>query len=381
MKQDKHINFEETSLKYDNRGELGARISAPVILVSVVLLSLAHITDIIYTVSTAYSAGETFILSHFLLEAGNLLSKLIFPLTSAGIAAVYGGPGAVPGGLLGGMLAGLGATYESTNANATSISGVFGSLFAGFVAGVCTKAIVKFFSRYNQKDDITPYIFTPALSLVVTLLSVLLLNTASEYISLFASTLAGLSGKTNGLVVSVILGIFMTADSGGPLYLAGYTFGVASVSTGSPEYMAIVIAAGTIPPLTMGLYTITYKERTQGYERILGGIGIVGGLLGLPHSALAFYTTKTYKFILSCVPGGIVASILSFAFSCRSEIPAGGILSFYSYGRPLFFILALACGAMLSTMLLSLMDGYDHNTATQCDKENSKIPNELSVQI
>ncbi|MBQ4568617.1 MAG: hypothetical protein IJA62_00945 [Ruminococcus sp.] len=381
MKEYKHTKAKEASLKSEDKNELGAKLSAPVILASVILLSLAYITDIIYTKNTVSAVGETFIISRFLLEAGNLLQKLIFPLISTGIAAVYGGLGAIPGGLLGGMLAGIGSTYESANANATSVSGVFCSLLAGFIAGSCTRSALKIFRRHSQKDEVTPFIFVPAFSLIITLFAVLLLNTVSGYINYLACTLAGLAGKTNPLAVSVILGIFMTADAGGPLYLAGYTFGVASISTGNPEYMAIVIAAGAIPPLTMGLYTIAYKERTQGYEKALGIAGIGGGLLGLPQSALVFYTKKTYRFILACIPGGILAGMLSLSLNCSSELPAGGILSFTSYGRPLFFIFALACGAMVSTFLLSLTDGYNYITETQNHKEGPEAAESLSVQI
>ncbi len=380
MRSNKHREADKTAVQILHPTQLGARITAPVILITLILLSFAYLADMIYTGGISSNAGENFFLSRLLLESGNLLSKLIYPLLGAGIAAALGGNNAIPAGLFGGMLASTGATFASTNANATGVSGVFGCILAGSFSGICTKIIDNILCRKSRKEVFTPFLITSSLSIILTLVTALLINTVSEYINHFASTMAGVAGNTNGLLLSLILGIFMTADSGGPLYLAGYTFGVASISTGEPRYMAVAIAAGAIPPLTMWLYSIIYKERTQSYERVLGTVGIIGGILGLPHSALCFYTTKTYKFIFACVPGGIVASILSFAFNCSSEMPVGGILGFSSYGRPLFFILALACGAMLSTLILSLTDGFEYGTTTDNNEESVETSNKISLQ-
>ncbi len=360
---------------------LGEVLSAPVILATVALLSLAYIADTLLAGTAEFGVGETSVLSRLLYESGNLLSKLIYPLISSGIALVLGGFGAIPAGLLGGMLTGTGATFASTNANATSISGIFGCIFAGFVAGYSAKILNKILINIKTTGEAINFFLIPTLSLIVVLPAVLILNTASEYLNHFTSSLAGIISKTNGILLSVILGIFMTADCGGPLYLAGYTFGVASIATGEPKYMATIIAAGAIPPITMGLYTIIYKERTQRFERILGAVGIFGGLLGLPHSALAFYTKKSYRFLLACVPGGIVASILSYAFNCSSEAPAGGILGFSSFGRPLFLLLALSCGGLLSTFLLSLTEIYEYNTTPLSNENTIETSKKLSPQI
>ncbi len=369
MDPQQNKNTKQLDIKNAYPQHLGVILSAPVILTTVILLALAYIADIMFAGVSELGIGETSKFSRLLFDSGTLLSKLIYPLISTGIAAVYGGFSAIPSGLLGGMLAGMGATFESINANATSISGIFGCIFAGFAAVYSVRILNKIIIKTKRIDETTGFFLLPVISLVLTLSAVLMLNTAAGFTNHIASSLAGICSKTNGILLSVILGIFMTVDCGGPLYLAGYVFGVASIATGEPGNMATVAAAGAIPPLTMGLYTIIYKERARGYDRILGVAGILAGLMGLPHPALAFYTQKHYRFLIACVPGGIIAATLSYAFNCSSEAPAGGILGFQNSGKPLFFLVSLICGALLSTFILSLTESEEYDSSTQ-DKRN-----------
>lgn len=365
LQDKKQLNIKQTQpLRF------GVMLSAPVILTTVIILILAYIADIIFGGTAELGIGETSKLTRLLFDSGNLLSKLIYPLISAGIAAVLGSFSAIPSGLLGGMLAGTGATFASANANATSISGIFGCISAGFVAGYSVRFLRKIIIKFRSVNETTGFFLLPALSLILTLSAVLVLNTASGFTNHIASSLAGICSKANGILLSVILGIFMTVDCGGPLYLAGYMFAVASIATAEPVNMATVAAAGAIPPLTMGLYTIIYKERTQRLDRILGIVGILAGLVGLPQPALAFYAQKHFRFIIACTPGGIVAAVLSHSFHCSSEAPAGGILGFQRLGKPLFFIVSIVCGALLSTFILSLTESEAYNSSEQ-ERENT----------
>ena len=350
-------------------------LCTPVVLAGGLLLCLSYIADIIITGRIETSIGETSVLSGILFDTAGLINKLIYPVIGAGIAVSLSGYKGLYAGLLGGMLANTGANLITTNANVTGISGLFGTIAAGYMAGYSQKAADKLISRGNIATEYKAFL-SPIVSLIITGLGILAINTVSFYINHFASVLLGVTAKSNGLPVSLLLGLFLSADSGGPLYLTGYTFGVASITTGWSQYMAAVIAGGAIPSVCVGFYTLIHSEKVNKGNKLTGIICLIGGLVGIPQFSVSFYLQKNYRFILSCIPGGMIASTLSFALGCSCEIPAGGILAFSFSNKPPFFLLALICGGLVSTFILNLLDKPNEQT----DKEEKISSHNTSLQ-
>lgn len=360
------INFSD---KGDRPVNVAGRICTPAVIAGGILLCFCYIADIALSGRAETGIGETSVLARILFDTASFINSLIYPLISIGIAVSVSGTGALGAGFVGGMLAGTGANLITTNENITGISGLFGSIAAGFIAGYSQKLADRFFSKKGKSADYAHFL-SPTVAIIITSFSIFGVNTVSFYINHLSSVLLGITAKANGLLVSLLLGIFMTADSGGPLYLAGYIFGVASITTGEPQYMASVIAGGAVPPICMGLYTLIYNESTDKRERFTGVLGILGGLSGVSQFAVPYYTQKSYRFVFSCIPGGIIASMLSFALRCSCAIPAGGILAFSSSGKPLFLLTAIIFGGLVSTFILSTFENTDEQESAQ-DKTSS----------
>lgn len=355
---------EKANIIYDSSKESVTGFCIPAAITGTLLLCFSYIIDILFAGAAEIGVGETSVVAKTLFDTAGLVNKLIFPLVSAGIAVFIGGSAALTAGLCGGLIAGMGSTFANANANATGISGVAGAAAAGFVAGYCVKYLRKSYEKTKGVKVKLPHCALSIVSIISAVLSVFFINTIASYLNHYAAILLGATNNVSSILLAVILGVFMTCDYGGPLYLAGYVFGVASISSGQPEVMAAVVAAGAIPTLSIGLYSILYSDKFTRSEKLAAYTGIAGGLLGVPQCAVPFYITLNYRYILACIPGGCISAILSVLFRCYTNLPAGGILSFSMEGRPEFFLLALTCGVLTSTFLISLTDRRSERTET-----------------
>lgn len=350
------INENITSLR--ERKNKGIWLCAPVIITGAILLSISYLTDIVYTGTPELGIGETTAFSKMLFGIGNLINKLISPLLAGGIALYIGGLPALSAGLIGGMLTGMGVTFAFSSGITEAITGIYGSILAGLIAGFTTKITEKILKLILKKQSNIITFLCPAVSLILTTLFVFIADTISMVINGLSSiSLAGIGDFSKALLV-ILMSIMITADIGGPFYLAAYVYAVASIATDEPQIMAALTAAGIIPSLSIGLAAILFKDRFIKRERYYAMTGIFCGLCGISQVAIPFYATRLMKVIIPSVTGGVLSGSLSYLFGCKALSPAGGILSVAGSGTFFYFLLSIICGVLFSTAIM----GYTLNT-------------------
>lgn len=342
----------------------GMVFGTPLALLCSVALSLAYITDIAKAGTAEAGIGETTQVAGFLYEIGNIVARLIFPLISGGIAMSIGGLWALPAGILSGMLTSIGSTLIFPSGDSFGISGVIGCIVAGVVAGT-TAVIIK--KRTLKSKSNIRYLWDMMLPIVPIITSAVValgVNQTAYFLNILLSTGLGALSRVSILLTALGIGIMMTADGAGALYLSAYTFGAASLATGEAGLMACVMAAGMVPPLSIGLCAAVFSENFTKKERLSALIAMGCGIFGVFQGAIPFYCAKPLKIIPPCIAGGMAASVLCIMLRCSVIIPVGGVLSLIGTDRPLYFLLSVLFGVFLSTSLLAL------SLSTETEKKN-----------
>ncbi len=361
---------EYSQISIKERRNKGVKLCVPVIAVGAMLLSLSYIVDIIYAGGAELGIGETSAFAKTLFGVGSVINKLISPLLSGGIALYIGGLPALSGGLIGGMLTGMGVTLSFSSGNTGAITGIYGSILAGVLAGYTarlTEVLLKLILK--KQSNISVYI-SPAVSVLITTAVVFILDYVAQIINGLASVGLAATGEISRLLLVILLSIMITADIGGPLYLAAFVYAVASIGTEEPQIMAAVTAAGCVPPLSIGLVALIFRDRFEKRERSFAALGAFCGLCGISQVAIPYYATRLHRVILPSIVGGTISGVLSFLFGCTCASVVGGFLSVTGTGTFFYFCLSVISGVLFSTAIM----GYALNPVdnTEASEENVK---------
>ncbi|MBQ4105578.1 MAG: hypothetical protein IJC86_04230 [Clostridia bacterium] len=332
----------------------GADMALPLILISSVILSLSYIADLLNAGATEAGIGETSSISQFLYGIGSIISDTVYPLIAAGVAVSICGRRGFWAGITGGILTGSGVTLSYPLGDFSAMSGLWGSVAIGFAAGrICELTDGLLLSKERKSGILTALSFT--LSFLLTAGVAIVLDNLCYIINIWSSSGLAVISRVSFTFVALLLGIMMNADVSGPMYLAGYIFGTASISTGDPEIMASVMATAVIPPISIGLCALVFRSRFTEKERYCAYIGLLCGICGITQSAVYHYLKRPLRTALPCIVGGVVASMLSMMFQCSVSLPAGGLLIIGAVSNPLYFLLSVLCGVFTATTIMGLL--------------------------
>jgi PTS system fructose-specific IIC component len=272
-----------------------------------------------------------------LFAVGKVAFFMLVPILAGFIAfAIADRPGLVPG-IVGGLLAGaIGA-------------GFLGGLVAGGAAG----AIAYYLARLRVPKGmrgIMPVVVIPLVSTI--LIGFVMLIVVGKPIAAaethLTNWLNGLSGS-NAILLGVILGLMMAFDMGGPVNKVAYTFGVAALASGDTKIMAAVMAAGMTPPLGLALATVVRRNLFTDAEHENGRAAWLLGASFITEGAIPFAAGDPLRVIPSLMAGSAVTGALSMAFGASLRAPHGGIWVIALIGRPVFFVLSVVVGTVVTT--------------------------------
>lgn len=236
-------------------------------------------------------------------------------------------------------------------------SGFLGALAAGFIAGYLIVLLKKLFEKLPKAiEKLSPVLLYPffgilLIGLIMTFLvepPVGALNTALN------SALAGM-GNTSKLILGAVLAGMMAIDMGGPFNKAAYVFGTASIIEGNYAVMAAVMIGGMVPPCAIALATLLFKNKFTKEERESGPTNFIMGLAFITEGAIPFAASDPLRVIPSCIAGSALAGALSMAFGCTLMAPHGGIFVFPVVEHGFMYLVALAAGTAVSTLLLGIL--------------------------
>ncbi|MFF8192228.1 fructose-specific PTS transporter subunit EIIC [Streptomyces bobili] len=285
-----------------------------------------------------------------LFQIGAVAFGFLIPVLAGYIA--YGmadRPGLVPG-FVGGMIA------------SNIAAGFLGGLAAGLLAGGVVLAIQRI-RIPTALRGIMPVVVIPLISSIVVgfLMFVVIGKPIAEAQKGMTDWLAGLSG-TNAILLGVLLGLMMCFDLGGPVNKVAYAFATAGIAVADPsgsamEIMAAVMAAGMVPPLGMALATVLRKKLFTPTERENGKAAWVLGASFISEGAIPFAAADPLRVIPASMAGGAVTGALSMAFGATLRAPHGGIFVVPLIGNPFLYLIAIAAGVCVTTVLVIVLKG------------------------
>ncbi|REB24359.1 PTS lactose transporter subunit IIC [Cutibacterium acnes] len=254
-------------------------------------------------------------------------------------------PGIAPGFVAGAVAGVTGAGF---------IGAIIGGLLGGFVA--------YWFTRLNPPRwlrGLMPVVIIPLVGSLVAggLMYVVLGRPLAALTNALNNWLGGMSGAS-AVILGIVLGLMMCSDLGGPINKAAYLFAttnLAVTNVGSLKVMAVVMAAGMVPPLAMALSTTLRPKLYQPAERENGTAAWLLGASFISEGAIPFAAADPLRVIPSMMVGGAITGALSMALGAASKAPHGGIFVFFAIDRVWAFILAIVVGTLVAALLVTAL--------------------------
>lgn len=322
-----------------------------------ILMALAFLLD---DPSIDYSNfGMNTPVAAWLKSMGNVAFGFMLPILAGFIAmSIADRPGLMVG-FAGGAIAVSGATFSSPTGTAVS-AGFLGALIAGFAAGYLMLALRKVCDKLPKAlEGIKPILIYPVVGLALIALFMCLINPIVGLINTAIYSGLETMGEGSKIALGIVLAGMMAIDMGGPFNKAAYVFGTStlaavSASEGS-DVMAAVMMGGMVPPLAIACATFFFRNRFTNEERKSGIVSFIMGLCFITEGAIPFAAADPLRVLPACIVGSGVAGALSMAFGCALPAPHGGIFVFPVMTNVVGYLIALAIGTVVGTVLLGLL--------------------------
>ena len=305
-----------------------------------------------HTYPAAVTGIESFTVAPVLHAAGYagllfLIGKVAFFMLVPVLAGFIAFAMADRMGLVPGFVAGLIATATG--------AGFLGGLIGGLLAGAIVMALKR--PRVPRAlAGIMPVVVIPLISAAVTgvIMAIVVARPIALATTAMTNWLHGLSG-TNAALLGLLLGAMMAFDLGGPVNKVAYTFALASLASGDTKIMAAVLVAGMTPPLACALATVVRKNLFTPAERTAGEAAWLLGASFITEGAIPFAAGDPLRVIPSLMAGSATAGALSMAFGVTSLAPHGGIWVIGLIGKPVFYLVSIVAGTLVSAVCLIVL--------------------------
>ncbi|MFR4338377.1 MAG: PTS fructose transporter subunit IIC, partial [Lachnospira pectinoschiza] len=106
-----------------------------------------------------------------------------------------------------------------------------------------------------------------------------------------------------------------------------------------------------VPPCAIALATMLFKNKFTKEEREAGPTNFIMGLAFITEGAIPYAAADPLHVIPACLIGSGIAGAISMLFKCTLMAPHGGIFVFPVVGNPLYYLLALVVGTIVSFLL------------------------------
>ena len=276
---------------------------------------------------------------------GGAAFGFMLPVLAGFIAMAIGDRPALALGFVGGYIA------------ANGKSGFLGALVAGFVAGYIIVGLRKLCDKLPEAlEKIAPVLIYPVVGiLVIGLGMTYVIEPVMGAINTGLNSFLVSMGSSSRVILGFILAAMMAIDMGGPFNKAAYVFGTAAIASGNYDIMAAVMIGGMVPPCAIALATIQFKNKFTKEEREAGPTNFIMGLAFITEGAIPYAAADPLHVIPACLIGSGIAGAISMIFRCTLMAPHGGIFVFPVVGNPLYYVLALVVGTIVSTFLLGVL--------------------------
>ena len=319
-----------------------------------ILIAIAFLLDD-YSINPSNFGMNTPVAAFFKTVGGAAFNVMLYILAGYIAMSIADRPGLAVG-FVGGILAVQGTTFASLTDSSVVLvsSGFLGALIAGFVGGYIVILLKKICSYLPDSiEGIKTILLYPVFGILLMGAFMLLINPYVGAINTAINNYLSSMGTANKVVLGAILGGMMAIDLGGPINKAAYTFGTGMLASGQYEIMAAVMAGGMVPPLAIAFLATAFPKKISKKDKQAAYVNYIMGLSFISEGAIPFASADPLRTLPAFVVGSAVTGALSMIFNCTLMAPHGGIFVIATIGHPLLYLLAIAVGTVVSTMIMS----------------------------
>ena len=315
-----------------------------------ILIAIAFLLDD-YSINPSNFGMNTPVAAFFKTVGGAAFNVMLYILAGYIAMSIADRPGLAVG-FVGGILAVQGTTFASLTDSSVVLvsSGFLGALIAGFVGGYIVILLKKICSYLPDSiEGIKTILLYPVFGILLMGAFMLLINPYVGAINTAINNYLSSMGTAN----KVVLGGMMAIDLGGPINKAAYTFGTGMLASGQYEIMAAVMAGGMVPPLAIAFLATAFPKKISKKDKQAAYVNYIMGLSFISEGAIPFASADPLRTLPAFVVGSAVTGALSMIFNCTLMAPHGGIFVIATIGHPLLYLLAIAVGTVVSTMIMA----------------------------
>ena len=319
-----------------------------------ILIAIAFLLDD-YSINPSNFGMNTPVAAFFKTVGGAAFNVMLYILAGYIAMSIADRPGLAVG-FVGGILAVQGTTFASLTDSSVVLvsSGFLGALIAGFVGGYIVILLKKLCSYLPDSiEGIKTILLYPVFGIMLMGAFMLLINPYVGAINTAINNYLSSMGTANKVVLGAILGGMMAIDLGGPINKAAYTFGTGMLASGQYEIMAAVMAGGMVPPLAIAFLATAFPKKISKKDKQAAYVNYIMGLSFISEGAIPFASADPLRTLPAFVVGSAVTGALSMIFNCTLMAPHGGIFVIATIGHPLLYLLAIAVGTVVSTMIMA----------------------------
>ena len=319
-----------------------------------ILIVIAFLLDD-YSINPSNFGMNTPVAAFFKTVGGAAFNVMLYILAGYIAMSIADRPGLAVG-FVGGILAVQGTTFASLTDSSVVLvsSGFLGALIAGFVGGYIVILLKKICSYLPDSiEGIKTILLYPVFGILLIGAFMLLINPYVGAINTAINNYLSSMGTANKVVLGAILGGMMAIDLGGPINKAAYTFGTGMLASGQYEIMAAVMAGGMVPPLAIAFLATAFPKKISKKDKQAAYVNYIMGLSFISEGAIPFASADPLRTLPAFVVGSAVTGALSMIFNCTLMAPHGGIFVIATIGHPLLYLLAIAVGTVVSTMIMA----------------------------
>ena len=319
-----------------------------------ILIAIAFLLDD-YSINPSNFGMNTPVAAFFKTVGGAAFNVMLYILAGYIAMSIADRPGLAVG-FVGGILAVQGTTFASLTDSSVVLvsSGFLGALIAGFVGGYIVILLKKICSYLPDSiEGIKTILLYPVFGILLMGAFMFLINPYVGAINTAINNYLSSMGTANKVVLGAILGGMMAIDLGGPINKAAYTFGTGMLASGQYEIMAAVMAGGMVPPLAIAFLATAFPKKISKKDKQAAYVNYIMGLSFISEGAIPFASADPLRTLPAFVVGSAVTGALSMIFNCTLMAPHGGIFVIATIGHPLLYLLAIAVGTVVSTMIMA----------------------------
>ncbi len=319
-----------------------------------ILIAIAFLLDD-YSIDPSNFGMNTPVAAFFKTVGGAAFNVMLYVLAGYIAMSIADRPGLAVG-FVGGILAVQGTTFASLTDSSVVLvsSGFLGALIAGFVGGYIVILLKKICSYLPDSiEGIKTILLYPVFGILLMGAFMLLINPYVGAINTAINNYLSSMGTANKVVLGAILGGMMAIDLGGPINKAAYTFGTGMLASGQYEIMAAVMAGGMVPPLAIAFLATAFPRKIPKKDKQAAYVNYIMGLSFISEGAIPFASADPLRTLPAFVVGSAVTGALSMIFNCTLMAPHGGIFVIATIGHPLLYLLAIAVGTIVSTLIMA----------------------------